>query len=188
MVGNDETDPLFLQLKEAEASVFEPFLGMSEFAQHGQRVVEGPRLMQSASDILLGWHRSDGLDGVTRDYFVRQLWDGKGSALADGSPTAHRVRRDVRVDTGPGARPLRRRRSPSPATSATATASTSPSRVSPSRTSTRTGATTPPSKPLSRTVASPPRTGCRPPMGIQSEATSSTPGRRVAPTWPRCCL
>jgi uncharacterized protein (DUF2252 family) len=83
MVGNDETDPLFLQLKEAEASVLEPFLGKSEFAQHGQRVVQGQRLMQSASDIMLGWHQVDGQDGVTRDYYIRQLWDGKGSALVD---------------------------------------------------------------------------------------------------------
>jgi uncharacterized protein (DUF2252 family) len=83
MAGNDETDPLFLQLKEAEASVLEPFLGKSEFAQHGQRVVQGQRLMQSASDILLGWHQIDGADGVTRDYYIRQLWDGKGSALVE---------------------------------------------------------------------------------------------------------
>jgi uncharacterized protein (DUF2252 family) len=83
MVGNDEIDPLFLQLKEAEASVLEPFLGKSEFAEHGQRVVEGQRLMQSTSDILLGWHQIDGLDGVTRDYYIRQLWDGKGSALVE---------------------------------------------------------------------------------------------------------
>jgi uncharacterized protein (DUF2252 family) len=83
MAGNDETDPLFLQLKEAEASVLEPFLGKSEFAQHGQRVVQGQRLMQSASDIMLGWHQINGQDGITRDYYIRQLWDGKGSALVD---------------------------------------------------------------------------------------------------------
>ena len=83
LVGNDETDPLFLQLKEAEASVLEPFLGKSVYAQHGQRVVEGQRLTQSASDILLGWHQIDGDDGVSRDYYIRQLWDGKGSALVD---------------------------------------------------------------------------------------------------------
>ena len=80
MVGNDGDDPLFLQLKEAEASVLEPFLGTSKFATHGQRVVEGQRLMQTASDIMLGWFRSPGLDGVTRDFYIRQLWDGKGSA------------------------------------------------------------------------------------------------------------
>ena len=58
MLGRDDDDPLFLQLKEAQASVLEPFLGESEFANHGQRVVEGQRLMQAASDIMLGWVRT----------------------------------------------------------------------------------------------------------------------------------
>ncbi len=80
MVGNDGDDPLFLQLKEADPSVLEAFLGKSKFATHGQRVVEGQRLMQSASDIMLGWIRHPGIDGVTRDFYIRQLWDGKGSA------------------------------------------------------------------------------------------------------------
>ena len=57
MLGRDENDPLFLQLKEAQASVLEPFLGKSAFAKHGQRVVEGQRLTQAASDIMLGWIR-----------------------------------------------------------------------------------------------------------------------------------
>ena len=83
MLGNDDGDPLLLQAKEAEASVLEPFLGKSRYANHGQRVVEGQRLMQSASDILLGWIRSSGPDGVSRDYYVRQLWDGKGSAIIE---------------------------------------------------------------------------------------------------------
>jgi uncharacterized protein (DUF2252 family) len=83
MLGRDETDPLFLQLKEAQASVLEPFLGSSTFAKHGQRVVEGQRLMQAASDIMLGWIRIDGVDGVSRDFYIRQLWDGKGSALVE---------------------------------------------------------------------------------------------------------
>ena len=60
MLGRDDDDPLFLQVKEAQASVLEPFLGKSEYANHGQRVVEGQRLMQAASDILLGWLRADG--------------------------------------------------------------------------------------------------------------------------------
>jgi uncharacterized protein (DUF2252 family) len=76
-------DPLFLQLKEAEASVLEPFLGPSEFANHGERVVEGQRLTQAANDIMLGWLRTSGPDGKDRDYYVRQLWDGKGSALVE---------------------------------------------------------------------------------------------------------
>ncbi|MCW2951251.1 MAG: hypothetical protein JWQ48_421 [Conexibacter sp.] len=83
LVGRGGTDPLFLQFKEAEASVLEPFLGPSEFANHGQRVVEGQRLTQAAHDITLGWLRTTGPDGLERDYYVRQLWDAKGSALVD---------------------------------------------------------------------------------------------------------
>ena len=83
MLGRDENDPLFLQLKEAQASVLEPFLGKSKFAKHGQRVVEGQRLTQAASDIMLGWIRVTAFDGVSRDFYMRQLWDGKGSALVE---------------------------------------------------------------------------------------------------------
>ncbi|TML67423.1 MAG: DUF2252 domain-containing protein, partial [Actinobacteria bacterium] len=83
LLGQDNDDPLFLQAKEAQPSVLEPHLGKSQFATHGQRVVEGQRLMQSASDILLGWFNTEGLDGVKRDFYVRQLWDAKGSALLD---------------------------------------------------------------------------------------------------------
>ncbi len=83
LLGRDESDPLFLQFKEAEASVLEPFLGKSEFANHGQRVVEGQRLTQAASDIMLGHIRAAGVDGVKRDYYVRQLWDAKGSAQVE---------------------------------------------------------------------------------------------------------
>ena len=83
MLGRDEQDPLFLQFKEAEASVLEPFLGKSTFNNHGQRVVEGQRLTQAASDIMLGWIRVTDLDGVSRDFYMRQLWDGKGSAVVE---------------------------------------------------------------------------------------------------------
>ena len=83
MLGRDEDDPLFLQLKEAEASVLEPFLGKSTFNNHGQRVVEGQRLTQAASDIMLGWVRVNMFDGVSRDFYMRQLWDKKGSALVE---------------------------------------------------------------------------------------------------------
>lgn len=83
MLGRRGTDPLFLQLKEAQPSVLEPFLGKSEFATHGQRVVEGQRLTQAATDITVGWLRATGPDGVDRDYYVRQLWDSKGSALVE---------------------------------------------------------------------------------------------------------
>ncbi|MHB1518308.1 MAG: DUF2252 domain-containing protein [Acidimicrobiales bacterium] len=78
--GRDDEDPLFLQVKEAEAAVGEAFLGRSEYRHHGQRVVEGQMLMQGASDILLGWDEFEGEDGITRHFYVRQLWDGKGSA------------------------------------------------------------------------------------------------------------
>jgi hypothetical protein len=78
--GRDHGDPLFLQVKEAEAAVGEPFLGASEYPHHGQRVVEGQRLMQGASDIFLGWDRFHGEDGITRDFYLRQLWDWKVSA------------------------------------------------------------------------------------------------------------
>jgi uncharacterized protein (DUF2252 family) len=84
LLGNDGDDPLFLQLKEAQASVLEPSLGKSKYANHGQRVVEGQRLMQAASDIMLGWDRVTGLDGVKRDFYVRQLWDEKGSVVIEG--------------------------------------------------------------------------------------------------------
>jgi uncharacterized protein (DUF2252 family) len=80
LVGRDDADPLFLQVKEAEASVLEPFLQPSEFGNHGERVVQGQRLMQAASDIFLGWERVDGVDGRTHDYYMRQLWDWKASA------------------------------------------------------------------------------------------------------------
>jgi len=88
LVGNDDNDPLFLQAKEAQTSVLEPFLGMSAHHTHGQRIVEGQRLMQSASDIMLGWVRLPGIDGVERDFYVRQLWDGKGSAVIEAMKPA----------------------------------------------------------------------------------------------------
>jgi len=82
-LGRDDEDPLFLQMKEAQASVLEPFLGRSEFDNHGQSVVEGQRLMQAASDTMLGWIHVAGLDGVERDFYLRQLWDSKGSAIVE---------------------------------------------------------------------------------------------------------
>ena len=83
MLGRDHKDPLFLQTKEAQASVLERFLGKSTYRHHGQRVVAGQRLMQAATDIFLGWIRMKGLDGVSRDYYVRQFQDWKGSADVD---------------------------------------------------------------------------------------------------------
>jgi hypothetical protein len=79
LTGRDENDPLFLQIKEATDSVLAEFLGRSEYANQGQRVVSGQRLMQQASDILLGWQRTRGIDEVERDFYFRQLRDWKGS-------------------------------------------------------------------------------------------------------------
>ena len=80
MLGRDAADPLFLQIKEAEKSVLSRFVGASKFINQGQRVVAGQRLMQAASDIFLGWQRIQaGLDGKTRDFYVRQLRDWKFS-------------------------------------------------------------------------------------------------------------
>jgi uncharacterized protein (DUF2252 family) len=79
LVGRGGRDPLVLQMKEAQASVLEPYLGASEFDNHGERVVRGQRLSQAAIDLFLGWQRSRGLDGKDRDFYIRQLWDWKAS-------------------------------------------------------------------------------------------------------------
>jgi uncharacterized protein (DUF2252 family) len=79
LVGRDDDDPLFLQFKEADSSVLEPYAGASRYENHGERVVRGQRLMQAASDIFLGWLPTVGVDGRPRDYYGRQLWDGKRS-------------------------------------------------------------------------------------------------------------
>ena len=86
MLGRGADDPLFLQAKEAGVSVLEPYLGKSGYSNHGQRVVEGQRLMQAASDILLGWLREKGADNEPRDFYVRQLWDQKGSVSTETMP------------------------------------------------------------------------------------------------------
>lgn len=80
LVGRDDADPLVLQLKEAQASVLERYLGPSKYANHGERVVNGQRSLQTTSDVLLGWERITEVDGVQRDFYVRQLWDWKVSA------------------------------------------------------------------------------------------------------------
>ena len=83
MLGVDRRDPLILQAKEAQPSVMEHFAGRSAYENHGQRVVVGQRLMQTASDIFLGWQRVKDMDGQRRDYYIRQLHDWKGSADID---------------------------------------------------------------------------------------------------------
>ncbi len=83
--GLDGGDPLFLQAKEAQSSVLEQYLGVGEYVNHGERVVAGQRLMQASSDIFLGWQRTNGLDGVDRDYYLRQLRDWKAAADLQGA-------------------------------------------------------------------------------------------------------
>jgi uncharacterized protein (DUF2252 family) len=83
LLGRDRQDPLFLQIKEAQRSVLEPYAATSEFDLQGERVVHGQRLMQTASDVMLGWVRAKGIDGEQRDFYVRQLWDWKGSVQVE---------------------------------------------------------------------------------------------------------
>jgi uncharacterized protein (DUF2252 family) len=88
LLGKDSGDPLFLQAKEAQASVLEPYVGEGAHSDHGRRVVEGQRLMQAASDVFLGWVTAKGADSEERCFYVRQMWDGKGSAeIAGMSPS-----------------------------------------------------------------------------------------------------
>ena len=108
MLGRDESDPLFLQLKEAEASVLEPFLGKSSFNNHGQRVVEGQRLTQAASDIMLGWIRIEGLGRheprlLHAPALGRQ---GLGAGRDDEPAGDDDVREALRPRAREGARPL----------------------------------------------------------------------------------
>jgi uncharacterized protein (DUF2252 family) len=84
LIGRDHGDPLFLQIKEAQRSVLEPHLARSIYSRQGRRVVEGQRLVQAAGDMLLGWMSVTGFDGQRRDFYVRQLWDAKGSARIEG--------------------------------------------------------------------------------------------------------
>ena len=86
LMGIDGRDPLFLQAKEAQASVLERFVGKSRYSNQGERVVRGQRLMQAVSDIFLGWQRAtatDTLDDASRDFYIRQLRDWKGSAVIE---------------------------------------------------------------------------------------------------------
>ena len=105
--GRDQHDPLFLQVKEATRSVLEDHLPKSRYKQHGQRVVDGQRMMQAASDIYLGWTK--GVD-VNRHFYWRQLRDMKGSAEVEAMAPARPqlLCRHLRLDPGPGPRPLRR--------------------------------------------------------------------------------
>lgn len=87
----DESDVLMLQIKQAVPSVYEAYLGPSRSPQHGQRVVEGQRVMQAASDILLGWTQVT-IKGQENDFYVRQMWDWKESAdISTMDPDALKV-------------------------------------------------------------------------------------------------
>jgi len=81
LMGDRDDDPLFLQVKEATTSVLAPYAGDSEYAHHGERVVQGQRLMQAASDAFLGWVTGGG--ALHRSFYVRQLRDMKGSAVIE---------------------------------------------------------------------------------------------------------
>jgi uncharacterized protein (DUF2252 family) len=88
LLGRDEHDPVVLQVKEAQASVLEDYVGGSQYANAGERVVAGQRMMQAVSDIFLGWlHVDEGVDGAPRDYYVRQLRDWKGSIAVEAMDT-----------------------------------------------------------------------------------------------------
>jgi uncharacterized protein (DUF2252 family) len=112
LVGHDNDDPLFMQAKEAQASVLEPFLGKSEFASHGQRVVEGQRLMQAASDIMLGWVAGHGSRrrraGLLPAPAVGS--EGLGDRGADEPHSHDPVREALRADARQSTRPVGRRR------------------------------------------------------------------------------
>ncbi|MFF3411021.1 DUF2252 domain-containing protein [Streptomyces sp. NPDC002742] len=86
LLGKDDEDPLFLQAKEADESVLAPYVGGSVYGTQGERVVSGQRLMQATSDVFLGWERLTGMDGKQRDFYVRQLRDWKGIAVAENMP------------------------------------------------------------------------------------------------------
>lgn len=83
LLGRDEEDPLFLQAKEADESVLAPHVGAGTYRTQGERVVAGQRLMQATSDIFLGVERVEGIDGIRRDFYVRQLRDWKWVATAE---------------------------------------------------------------------------------------------------------
>ena len=145
LLGGDSSDALFLQAKEAPHSVLERFAGRSEFSNQGQRVVEGQRLMQAASDIFLGWLREPpGLhDLKLHDFYVRQFWDSKTSFDTTAMPPSD-LALYARLCASTLARAHARSvtRSQSPVTSVPPTPSIMPSPSSPRPTPIRTSATT----------------------------------------------
>ncbi len=83
LIGIDEDDPIILQVKEAQRSVLEPYLDPSPYENQGRRVVEGQRMVQATPDTFLGWQQQADGDGISRDFYVRQLHDQKGSVEID---------------------------------------------------------------------------------------------------------
>ena len=118
LVGRDEQDPLFLQIKEANRSVLADFAGESPYRHQGHRVVAGQRLMQAVGDIMLGWKRAEDTHGGSHDFYVRQLRDWKGilepRAMVPHSMRIYRrtVRHHPRARPRPLLRPHRHRRLP----------------------------------------------------------------------------
>ena len=172
LLGRDANDPLFLQIKEAEESVLEGPEGAAPWPNHGQRVVEGQRLMQATSDIFLGWLDVDAaIDGTAaRDYYVRQLWDWKAS-IDVGSC----VPRAWSSTPGPAAG-----RSPVP-TRGRATASRSRRTWDEAMCSTRRSPTSRPPTPT-RTSATMRRCGRRWTMGGSPRTSPPSPARRQVPS------
>ena len=143
LTGRDEDDPLVLQVKEAEESVVERYWRPSGLASHGERVVEGQRLVQSTSDFLLGWTSVPTAGGGTRDYYARQLWNGKGSIdLAAVGPESLENVAQLCAWSLAHAHAAPATRLPSRPTSTTATPSRTPCGTSPAPTPTRTRPTT----------------------------------------------
>ena len=145
LIGRDNDDPLFLQVKEAQVSVLEPYAGGSTFPHHGQRVVTGQRLMQAASDIFLGWQRIKGLDGGPVTTTCASSRTGRAPRSSNDCPCpAPRPTRGCAGRRWPGRTPARATGSRSPPTWATATPSTGPSPSSPPPTPTKMNVTTSP--------------------------------------------
>ena len=161
MFGRDDADPLFLQAKEAQASVLEEFVGPSRHVSNGERVVHGQHLMAAASDIFLGWITLEGLDGVYPRLLpaptqgLERLRCGRGDGARDDGVL--RPRSAARPWPAPTPAPATASRSPP--TSVGATPSTRHSPSSPRPTPTRTNATTTRSCKPRRTAASPPNAG-----------------------------
>ena len=151
--AGDGQEPLFLQAKEAQASVLAGYCGRSSYANEGQRVVAGQHLMQAVSDIFLGWQRATGDDSVERDFYVRQLRDWKLSIpIEQLRPTGMAIYAGLCDGPWPAHTPGPAIGSHLPRTWGSPTRSTWPSPTSPKPTPTRTRTTTPHSPPPSPTA------------------------------------